>query len=164
MHSCFYLISYIVIEAAVQNQERILSRRPSVISQIFKKSTVSFGLITFFALKVLFVDIFITVGDVCTDFWQVRVIELSNKQCIWTKVRTVQFRKVDLDYITLQGIELLFREGLYSYGWIIIAANWVPGMVASFHILHMYRGINKLPAKTTLMYTGRLQWFSSYHT
>ena len=70
--------------------------------------------------------------------------------------RTVQFRKVNLDYITLQGIELLFREGLYSYGWIIIAANWVPGMVASFHILHMYRGINKLPAKTTLMYTGRL--------
>ena len=72
------------------------------------------------------------------------------------KARTVHFRKVDLDYFTLQGIELLFREGLYSYGWIIIAANWVPGLVASFHILHMYRGINKLPAKTTLMYTGRL--------
>ena len=152
MHSTFDLISPIVIEAA------ILSRRPSVISQIFKKSTVSFGLITFFALKVLFVDIFITVGDVCTDFWQVRVIELSNKQFIWCilTILAVQFRKVDLDYITLQGIELLFREGLYSYGWIIIAANWVPGMVASFHILHMYRGINKLPAKTTLMYTGRL--------
>ena len=152
MHSTFDLISPIVIEAA------ILSRRPSVISQIFKKSTVSFGLITFFALKVLFVDIFITVGDVCTDFWQVRVIELSNKQFIWCilTILAVQFRKVDLDYITLQGIELLFREGLYSYGWIIIAANWVPGIVASFHILHMYRGINKLPAKTTLMYTGRL--------
>ena len=72
-NSSFDLISPIVIEAA------ILSRRPSVISQIFKKSTVSFGLITFFALKVLFVDIFITVGDVCTDFWQVRVIGLSNK-------------------------------------------------------------------------------------
>ena len=79
------------------------------------------------------------------------------------KARTVHFRKVDLDYITLQGIELLFREGLYSYGWIIIAANWVPGMVASFHILHMYRGINKLPAKTTLMYTGRLDQFALYH-
>ena len=82
LHSCFGLISHIVIEAAVQNQQRILSRRPSVISQIFKKSTVSFGLITFFALKVLFVDIFITVGDVCTDFWQVRVIGLSNNQFI----------------------------------------------------------------------------------
>ena len=82
LHSCIGLISYIVIEAAVQNQQRILSRRPSVISQIFKKSTVSFGLITFFALKVLFVDIFITVGDVCTDFWQVRVIGLSNNQFI----------------------------------------------------------------------------------
>ena len=73
LNSSFDLISPIVIEAA------ILSRRPSVISQIFKKSTVSFGLITFFALKVLFVDIFITVGDVCTDFWQVRGIGLSNK-------------------------------------------------------------------------------------
>jgi len=72
-NSSFDLISPIVIE------EAILSRRPSVISQIFKKRTVSFGLITFFALKVLFVDIFITVGDVCTDFWQVRVIGLSNK-------------------------------------------------------------------------------------
>ena len=82
LHSYFGLISHIVIDAAGQNQQRILSRRPSVISQIFKKSTVSFGLITFFALKVLFVDIFITVGDVCTDFWQVRVIELSSKQCI----------------------------------------------------------------------------------
>ena len=82
LHSCFGLISHFVIEAAVQNQQRILSRRPSVISQIFKKSTVSFGLITFFALKVLFVDIFITVGDVCTDFWQVRLIGLSNKQLI----------------------------------------------------------------------------------
>ena len=76
LNSSFDLISPIVIEAA------ILSRRPSVISQIFKKSTVSFGLITFFALKVLFVDIFITVGDVCTDFWQVRLIGLSNKQLI----------------------------------------------------------------------------------
>ena len=76
LNSSFDLISPIVIEAA------ILSRRPSVISQIFKKSTVSFGLITFFALKVLFVDIFITVGDVCTDFWQVRVIGLSSKQFI----------------------------------------------------------------------------------
>ena len=42
LNSSFDLISPIVIEAA------ILSRRPSVISQIFKKSTVSFGLITFF--------------------------------------------------------------------------------------------------------------------
>ena len=75
-------MSHIVIETTVQNQQRMLSRRPSVISQIFKKSTVSFGLITFFALKVLFVDIFITVGDVCTDFWQVRVIGLSNKQFV----------------------------------------------------------------------------------
>ena len=82
LHCCFGLISHIVIDAAGQNQQRILSRRPSVISQIFKKSTVSFGLITFFALKVLFVDIFITVGDVCTDFWQVRVIGFSNKQLI----------------------------------------------------------------------------------
>ena len=64
------LMLHFLIETAVRNRRR----QPSVISQIFQKSTVSFGLITFFALKVIFVDIFITLGDVCTDFWQVCVI------------------------------------------------------------------------------------------
>ena len=48
-------------------------RRQSVVSQVFKSRHASFGLITFFALKVIFVDIFIAIGDVSTDFWQVYV-------------------------------------------------------------------------------------------
>ena len=54
----------------------------------------------------------------------------------------------------LKGIELLFRDGLENYGWIIIVANWVPGIVASMHILHMYR--TKLPAKKTILFTGQI--------
>ena len=49
---------------------------------------------------------------------------------------------------------MLFRDGLENYGYIIIVANWVPGIVASMHILHMFR--TKLPAKKTLLYTGRI--------
>ena len=48
-------------------------RRQSVVSQVFKSHHASFGLITFFALKVIFVDIFISIGDVFTDFWQVHL-------------------------------------------------------------------------------------------
>ena len=44
----------------------------SQISHIFERNGgETFGLISFFVLKVLFVDIFISLGDVCTDFWQV---------------------------------------------------------------------------------------------
>ena len=62
--------------------------------------------------------------------------------------------KWKVDFWKLKGIELLFRDGLENYGWIIIVANWVPGIVASMHILHMYR--TKLPAKKTILFTGRI--------
>ena len=52
-------------------------RRQSTISQVFKNRHSSFGLITFFALKVIFIDIFIAIGDVSTDFWQVYIDELT---------------------------------------------------------------------------------------
>ena len=50
------------------------------------------------------------------------------------------------------GSEMCIRDS-NSYGWIIIGVNWVPGIVASMHIIHMYR--TKLPAKKTLLYTGK---------
>ena len=54
-----------------ENQKRRIST-VSALSQHFKKNPVSFGLIGFFVLKVVFVDIFIAFGDVFSDFWQVQ--------------------------------------------------------------------------------------------
>ena len=73
----FLNLSFIDLELARdpfsrENQKR----RPSTVSafsQHFKKNPVSFGLIGFFVLKVVFVDIFIAFGDVFSDFWQVKM-------------------------------------------------------------------------------------------
>ena len=108
-------------------------------------------MITFFALKIIFIDIFIAIGDLSTDFWQVSL--LKKLALRYVKIKARKFSPYYCNFIYIQGIELLFREGLHSYGWIIIAVNWVPGLVASMHIIHMYR--TKLPAKKTLLYTGR---------
>ena len=51
-----------------------------------------------------------------------------------------------------QGIELLFRDNLFNYGIIIIVANWFPGIVASVHVIHMYR--TEWPPRKTLKYAG----------
>ena len=65
----WFKIFYITVPQ--KNGEKV--RRQSTVSQVFKNKGASFGLITFFALKVIFVDIFIAIGDVATDFWQVLV-------------------------------------------------------------------------------------------
>ena len=66
-------------------------------------------------LKILFVDIWVSLGDAITDF--------------------------------LQGLYLMFdfyagfsvKEETWGIGVIVIAACWVPGLVAVLHILAHYR-------------------------
>ena len=49
-------------------------------------------------------------------------------------------------------------QDLRMYGLVIIVVNWLPGIVASMHVLHMYR--TKLPAKKTISYTGEFKYQS----
>ncbi len=68
-----------------------------------------FGLINLFTLKVLFIDVPIALGDVVTDFAQ--GVALVTKD--------------DADY--------------RQFGMIILAVNWLPGVVAAAHLISMYR-------------------------
>ena len=82
------------------------------------------GAVTIFAalvvLKIIFVDIWVSLGDAITDF--------------------------------LQGLFLMFdfydgftvKDDTWGIGVIVIAACWVPGIVAVVHILAYYRFIDNL--------------------
>ena len=82
------------------------------------------GAVTIFAalvvLKIIFVDIWVSLGDAITDF--------------------------------LQGLFLMFdfydgftvKDDTWGIGVIVIAACWVPGIVAIVHILAYYRFIDNL--------------------
>ena len=82
------------------------------------------GAVTIFAavvvLKIIFVDIWVSLGDAITDF--------------------------------LQGLFLMFdfydgftvKGDTWGIGVIVIAACWVPGIVAIVHILAYYRFIDNL--------------------
>ncbi len=76
----------------------------------FELKDPGFGLVNFFALKVIVFDIFISVGDVVSDFAQGAALATSED------------------------------EGNRVFGYITIGVNWLPGVVAAVHLVSMYRG------------------------
>ena len=78
-----------------------------------KKKAPLFGLLEFVTLKILFVDLLVSVGDVGSDFgfsWQLYEKSIEEKD------------------------DLLFK-----YAAIVFSINWFPGIVAAIHVLSMYR-------------------------
>ena len=78
-----------------------------------KKKAPLFGLLEFVTLKILFVDLLVSVGDVGSDFgfsWQLYEKSIEEKD------------------------DLLFK-----YAAIVFSINWFPGLVAAIHVLSMYR-------------------------
>ena len=78
-----------------------------------KKKAPLFGLLEFVTLKILFVDLLISIGDVGSDFgfsWQLYKKSIE------------------------EGDEVLSK-----YAAIVFSINWFPGIVAAIHVLSMYR-------------------------
>ena len=50
------------------------------------------------------------------------------------------------------------RDDTFTVGLMIIAMNWLPGVVASIHLLSMYRA--KLPPQKTILYAGKTVSFN----
>ena len=79
------------------------------------------GFVHFITLKILFLDLFISLGDVSSDF--------------------------------AQAFQLIFDEELKYYGYITLAINWMPGVVAAIHVMSTKRieyGVRK-----TLLWAGK---------
>ena len=59
----------------------------------------SFVLASFYVLKVLFIDMTISLGDVCTDFWQV-LIDFLNSQSIHSIIQQIsQISHINLNIV-----------------------------------------------------------------
>ena len=91
-----------------------------------KKKAPLFGLLEFVTLKILFVDLLVSVGDVGSDFgfsWQ-----------LYKKSKEGE------------GDDVLFR-----YAAIVFSINWFPGIVAAIHVLSMYRNKKTFSPQTTIV-------------
>ena len=87
--------------------------KPNEAINIPKKTAPLCGLLEFVTLKILFVDLLVSVGDVGSDFgfsWQLYEKSIEEKD------------------------DLLFK-----YAAIVFSINWFPGIVAAIHVLSMYR-------------------------
>lgn len=96
----------------------------------FVKQHAGFGLVNFFTLKVLFFDVFITIGDVVSDFAQALALFNSKSEK------------------TLTG-------ETWIYGLVSMVVIWLPGVVCAIHIISMYR--YKWSAKRTIAYARKSQ-------
>ena len=78
-----------------------------------KKKAPLFGLLEFVTLKILFVDLLVSVGDVGSDFgfsWQLYEKSVEDDDDV-----------------------------LFKYAAIVFSINWFPGIVAAIHVMSMYR-------------------------
>ena len=78
-----------------------------------KKKVPLFGLLEFVTLKILFLDLLVSIGDVGSDFgfsWQLYEKSIEEDDDV-----------------------------LFKYAAIVFSINWFPGIVAAIHVLSMYR-------------------------
>ena len=82
----YYTILYFGIDHSTANTRHSSNKRKKysderLHDEDLELDNASFVLASFYVLKVLFIDMTISLGDVCTDFWQV-LISFLNSQSI----------------------------------------------------------------------------------
>ena len=100
--------------------------KPNEAINIPKKTAPLCGLLEFVTLKILFVDLLVSVGDVGSDFGFSLQLYKKSKEG--------------------EGDDVLFR-----YAAIVFSINWFPGIVAAIHVLSMYRNKKTFSPQTTIV-------------
>ena len=139
------------------------TKRPkSNISSAFTKQHAGFGLVNFFTLKVLFFDVFITLGDVISDFAQAIALYSSTSEKVsffyhTMKVFAYHLRgKKNISHNIRKFCHQTLTGETWVYGLVSMVVIWLPGTVCAIHIISMYR--YKWSAKRTIMYACKLRW------
>ena len=89
----YYTILYFGIDHSTANTRHSSNKRKKYSDERLQNEDLeldnaSFVLASFYVLKVLFIDMTISLGDVCTDFWQV-LIDFLNSQSIHSIFHTL---------------------------------------------------------------------------
>ena len=92
----YYTILYFGIDHSTANTRHSSNKRKKysderLHDEDLELDNASFVLASFYVLKVLFIDMTISLGDVCTDFWQVLIIFLN-----WQFIHPIRFHIAEI--------------------------------------------------------------------
>ena len=105
----------------------------------FMKEPFSKIFAAFIALKILFFDIGVSLGDMVTDFLQGFNLIFDFKQK-WQPSNSTLCQAVGGDEVPCKW-QLELKKTVLGYGVTVLVICWIPGLVAVIHMLAHYRWV-----------------------